>query len=301
MMRRQLKRTRAVCMALAVTALATFALAGTAQAKLVEPFLKFQHCDWKNAEVKRCLYALTESGEVVLGSKKVPIVNKVLLQGGFGTPDKITKISKFFGATNGVTLQKSPQPVPGGLAGLVNCKEISNFLLRISCEITFENGVTGLNSTLELARPASEIQISESNMSRKEKLALQLPLKARLENPFLGSNCYVGSEANPIIWNLTSGKTAPPGPNTSIEGSAGKVTFLEEGLILRLDGNKLVDNAWAAPEADGCGGIFSFILDPIINAAAGLPAAAGTNTAILNNTVEITTPFALKLNDEENP
>ena len=57
--------------------------------------------------------------------------------------------------TNGITLSKAPQPVPGGLAGLVNCKEISNFLLRISCEVTFENGVTGLDSTLELARPAT--------------------------------------------------------------------------------------------------------------------------------------------------
>lgn len=300
-MQKQHKRMRVLSLALLAAALGTLVLAGGAQAKLVGPFVKFQYCDWKNVEVKKCLVAVTNSGEVVLGSKKVPIVNAVTLQGGFGAPNKETKISKFFGATNGITLSKTPQPVPGGLAGLVNCKEISNFLLRISCEVTFENGITGLDSTLEIAGSASDIQISEANMSRKEKVALLLPIKIRLENPFLGSNCYVGSNGSPVIWNLTSGATAPPAPNTSIEGSFGEASFLEEGLILHVDNNKLVDNAWAAPKASGCGGIFSFALDPIINLAAGLPAAAGMNTAILNNTLDITTSGALKLIDSENP
>jgi hypothetical protein len=277
-------------------------LVGAAQAKLVEPFQKFQYCPYKNIEVKRCVYSVTSGGEVVLGSKKVPIVNPVLLQGGFGKPNKETKSSAFFGATEGKpTLQAVGQPVPGGLAGLVNCKEISNFILRTACEWTFENGLTGVNSVLELAKPASAIQISESNLSRKEKVAMQLPVKVRLDNPFLGSSCYVGSESNPIIWNLTSGKTTPPEGTEPIEGSAGKVSFLEEGLILQLAEDSLVDNAWAGPAASGCGGVFAFLLDPIINVAAGLPAAAGTNSARLNNTIEITTPFALEQNDAENP
>ena len=65
---------------------------------------------------------------------------------------------------------------------------------------------------------------------------------------------------------------------------------------------KLIDNAWAARGASGCGEfLVELILDPIINAAAGLPAKAGTNTAILNNTIEITTPFALEYIEEETP
>lgn len=54
----------------------------------------------------------------------------------------------------GVTLSKTPEPVPGGLAGLVNCKEIMNVLIRISCKATLESGATGVNATLELAKPA---------------------------------------------------------------------------------------------------------------------------------------------------
>lgn len=280
---------------IAATAVASLAFAGPAQAKLEGEFLKFQYCPYENTEAKKCIYSVTESGEVVLGSKKVPIVNDVLLQGAFGTPNKETKISKFFGATGGQpTLEPVSQPVPGGLAGLVNCKEISNFILKAACEWTFENGLTGLNSTLELAGPATNIEISEQNMNRKEKVALKLPVKVHLENPFLGSSCYVGSDSNPIVWELTSGKTAPPLPNTSIEGAFGTGSFVEGGLILHVANNKLVDNAWAGPEADGCGGLFSFILDPIVNAAAGLPSAAGHNTAILNNSIDIATSAGVK-------
>jgi hypothetical protein len=191
--------------------------------------------------------------------------------------------------------------VPGGLAGLVNCKEISNFLLRISCEVTFENGLTGLNSTLELARPASEIVVNEANLSGQLGTALKLPVKVHLENPFLGGSCYVGSSSSPIIWNLTTGKTSPPLPNTSIMGKVGEIEFLEEGRILETKGTKLVDNAWSAPGASGCGGLLSFILDPIVNSSAGLPAAAGHNTAILVNNIFVGAAGAVENNYLENP
>ena len=56
-----------------------------------------------------------------------------------------------------------------------------------------------------------------------------MPVKVHLENPFLGKSCYVGSSSSPISWELTSGTTAPPGPNTPITGTVGEVEFLEEG------------------------------------------------------------------------
>ena len=256
-MRSKQRRMRALMGTMLVIALAALALASSASAKLTGDFAQFEQCPYKNLEVKKCILSPTEGGEVVLGSKKVPIVKTAVLQGGFGRPNEETGFSKFFGASNGITLSKAPQPVPGGLAGLVNCKEISNFLLRISCEVTFENGVTGLNSTLELARPASEIQISESRLIEEEGVTLRLPVKFHLENPFLGSECYVGSSSSPIWWELTTGKTSPPPPNTSITGFAGELTLSEEGSVLQLSKAVLVDNAWAAPGTNGCGGIFS--------------------------------------------
>src|SRR3954468_22353381 len=250
-MKNRSSKRRAIA-ALLVAALAVFGLAATAQAKLTGNYTRFGQCPYPNLEVKKCIFATTNSGEVVLGSKNVPIVKPVVLQGGYGKA--IEGYAPFFGATNGVTLSKAAQPVPGGLAGIVNCKAITDFFLRISCELTFENGVTGLNSTLELARPASEIVVSENNLASGSGVALKMPVKVHLENPFLGSECYVGTSGSPIIWNLTTGTTAPPAPNTPITGSTGSVELLEEGRILETQGSKLVDNAWAAPGTHGCGG-----------------------------------------------
>ncbi|HMC50344.1 MAG TPA: hypothetical protein VKH20_06825, partial [Solirubrobacterales bacterium] len=104
------------------------------------------------------------------------------------------------------------------------------------------------------------------------------------------------------IWKLTTGTTKPPAPNTPITGTTGEVEFLNEGRILVAKNNKLVDNSWAAPGASGCGGfLVELILDPIINSASGVPAAAGKNTAILKGTLNVASALAVLHNDQENP
>jgi len=275
------KKGRLTLAGMALVAIGALSAAPSALAHSGE-YAEFNQCPSTNPSVATCIYTKTTGGEVVLGKKKVPIVNPVILQGGISEPDG-TFFSTFYGALNGETLTKAAQPVPGGLSGLVNCKEISLGWLRVSCEAVFENGLTGVNSTLELAKPASEIKLSVSNLLFESGVGVKLPVRVHLENPLLGSECYVGSSSSPIWWNLTTGKTAPPGPNKSISGSSGKFEFKgEDEEILRLGGIKLVDNAWSAPGASGCGGWpAEYILDPIINASVGVPAAAGKNTAIL--------------------
>jgi hypothetical protein len=283
-MRKQVSMTKVLCMAMVVAAFTALGFVSSASAH-TPPFDRFNFCPSTNPSVFKCTQAVTKGGSVVMGKKTVPIVNPVTLQGGVGAPNPETGASAFFGATNGETLSKTPQPVPGGLAGIINCKEISNILLRIACEAAFENHLTGLNATVELARPASEIKINEFFLAFEIGTALQLPVKVHLENPFLGSSCYVGSSSSPIIWKLTTGATAPPPPNTSIHGFSGESEFLEEGDIFVLNGTKLVDNAWAAPGASGCGGFpAELLLNPIINSQVGLPSPAGKNTAILDKT-----------------
>jgi hypothetical protein len=303
-MRKQWNTRGVIGVAALAAMLVTLVFAASASAKLTGLFTRFQFCPYTNPEVERCVHAVTTGGKVVLGSKEVPIVNPATLQGGISEPafeGPEVPFSKFFGATNGITLSKAPQPVPGGLAGLVNCKEIKNFILKAACEWTFENGLTGVDSTLELAKPATDIRISNEHFGERIGVALKMPVKARLENPFLGESCYVGSEGSPILLELTTGITSPPKPNEPIEGALGKFSFLEEGQVLEVEGAELVDNAWSAPAASGCGGIFSFILDPIVSASSGLPSEKGKNTAILKNTITQSTTFAIKLNDEKNP
>jgi len=295
-MRKQISRARLLLLAVAISGFATLGFAQGASAH-TGAYSRFDFCPSTTAGVFKCLQSVTNGGKVVLGNKTVPIVNPVTLQGGLseGVEKEESFYESFFGATNGETLSKTPQPVPGGLSGLVNCKEISLGWLRASCEAIFENGLTGANATVELAKPASSIVVSELNLAGREGVALQMPVKVHLENPLLGSTCYIGSSSSPIIWNLTTGATKPPPPNTSISGSTGKLEFIEKEEIAQFTGAKLVDNAWSAPAATGCGGfLVEYILDPIIDASVGVPSAAGKNTTALENTrISLAETFAV--------
>jgi len=291
------QRRRALATACLAVALAALGLAGQAQAKLTGNYTRFAQCPYTNLAVIKCIYSVTNSGEVVLGNKKVPIEKQVVLQGGFG--EEVEEVSPFFAATNGITLSKAPQNVPGGLAGIVP-EASSPPLVKALIKFFFENSLTGLTSTLELAKPATEIRINENALAGEFGTALKMPVKVHLENPFLGKNCFIGSSSSPIIWNLTTGATSPPAPNTSISGAVGFFEFLEEGRILEMKNNKLVDNAWSAPSATGCGGILAFLVNPIVNAQLG-STTAGHNTAILNNTISVASSAALRKNNAENP
>jgi hypothetical protein len=290
----QSSKWKTLGLALLASLAALMAIAGTAGAHTGE-YAKFNYCPSTNPSVFKCLQSVTTSGKVILGKKTVPIVNPVTFQGGYSVENE-ESVSSFFAATNGESLSKTSQPVPGGLSGLVNCKEISLPWLRSSCEFIFENGLTGVNATVELARPASEITVSQANLAGAEGVALKLPVKVHLENPLLGSSCYIGSAGSPLAWNLTTGVTAPPAPNKPIAGTTGTPKIKEGGAIFEFSGASLVDNAWSAPAASGCGGsLGEFILDPIINASVGVPAAAGKNTTELASTA-ITIALAAAVN-----
>jgi hypothetical protein len=298
----QKQRTRMVATALLAAALAALGLAGSAQAKLTGNYTKFAQCPYANTEVLKCIYSVTESGEVVLGSKKVPIEKQVILQGGYGEAieeKEEAEFAKFYAASNGITLSKAPQNVPGGLLGIVP-EASSPALVKALIKFFLENSLTGVNSTLELAKPASEIRVSENNLAGEIGTAMQLPVKAHLENPFLGKNCFVGSSISPLTWKLTTGETKPPAPNIPILGSAGEIEFLEGGRILVSHNSKLVDNSFSAPTATGCGGILSFLVTPIINAQLGTT-TAGHNTAILKGTLNVASAAAIRKNNAENP
>jgi hypothetical protein len=252
-------------------------------------YAPFVNCPRFTSGVETCVFSQVTGGEVKISSTAVPIEKTITLQGGFIRHEEGTEneTESFVGAINGAeTLSKTPQKVPGGLAGLVRCNEISNPIERFFCEAIFENGLTGVNATTELARPASEIGINTNNLLNEEGTALSLPLKVHLENPLLGSECYIGSSAHPVVLNLTTGTTSPPGPNKPIKGKVGHIAVENEGDFIEITNNTLVDNSFAAPEATGCGGPASFLIDPLIDAKLGLPSAAGKNTAIQNGSIK---------------
>jgi hypothetical protein len=256
-------------------------------------FAPFVDCPLANASLNYCILAQTKSGEFKVGKKTVPIVNPITLQGGF--IEETGKL-KFVAAENGETLSKTPQPVPGGLLGVVAPSILPTFLQEIFNEF-INKGPTGVTATTELAAPASSIGLSTQSLLEERGVALSLPVKVKLSNPFLGESCYLGSNAHPIVIEFTSGTTSPPEPNKPIKGKAGEFEQEDEFLLIRLKNNSLVNDSFAAPGAEGCGGILSFLVDPAVNAEIGLPAPAGENTAVLNSTLE--TAFANAVRESE--
>jgi hypothetical protein len=284
-------RSLGIVVALAAP-IATLGLASPALATTHHPkgeFAPFADCPLSNSATFTCVYAQTEKGEFVVGNETVPIKNTITLQGGIKEDEGA---QTFIGAEDGNTLSKTGQPVPGGLAGLVKCYEISNLLERIACELIFENGATGVTATTELAAPATSIGISSQNLIDETGAALTLPVKVHLENPLLGSNCYIGSNSAPISLPLTTGTTSPPAPNKPIKGTRGTIEFNETLTLITFKGNSLVNNSFAAPSAEGCG-----IVTALVNLKLGLPAKAGLNTAILTGTLKTANAAAVKASE----
>ena len=290
--------------AMALTA-SLAALGGVASSALAAPkgeFAVFYDCPLSNAEVQGCIVGKTESGEFVIGTKKtkVPIEKPITLQGGFEEEIPAEFRMPFVEAADGNTLSKTPQQVPGGLIGMVNCKEISNSSLRELCEAIEKSKLNAVAATTELALPAPPASLSSIFLSEASLFepilyeaygipALGLPVKVKLENPLLGNECYIGSGTEPIVLKLTTGTTKPPPPNKPITGHLGEISSRAEGGILVIKNNSLVDNVFAVPAAKGCGGkAFESVVDPLIDAKLGLPSPSGNNTAILDGTLEQT-------------
>lgn len=281
----------------AVAALALLIPVASASAAPKGEFVNFAQCPLSNPSLNACIFSKSTGGEVKTGAKTVPVVNPQVLQGGlqYLEGDILGKLN-FLAATNGQTLVPTPQPVPGGLTGITAPTWWPKFIQDWFNGLINE-GFTGVTATVELAGPVSSIKLNVLNSLIQNGIALEMPVKIKLGNAILGSSCYIGSNSSPVTWKLTTGVTAPPLPNKPIVGAAGEFTTNEAGTIARVTGSKLVDNAFAVPGASGCGGIFSFLVDPLVNATIGVPSAAGNNHAILNNNIELGDPAAVKASE----
>ena len=275
---------------LAVVAAALMALAFAAPALATKPtgdFVNFGECPFNNSSVNQCIFAQTTSGQFSIGSTEVPITKTITLQGGLIFIEE-PRSETFVDAKNPAnTLSKTPQNVPGGLLKIVAPLGWPEILQIIFNEF-ISKGITGVNASTELVGTPT---LNRLNLLFGSGTALTLPVRVHLENSFLGSKCYVGSASKPVTVNLTSGTTSPPEPNLPITGSPGEAEGKDEGALIIVKKNSLVDNAFSTPTAEGCGeqilfGLFTGIIDSAVNSELGLPSAAGHNTAVLNGQLE---------------
>jgi hypothetical protein len=258
--RRAVSATTGLLVLLATLTMASSAMAGKPKGE----FAVFADCPLGSAGVNECVYSQTTGGELVFGKMTVPIINTITLQGGLIVKGKE---ETFVNPTEGVALSKTPETVTGG----------------------FES--KPLTATLELV---GAVALSRTKLAKAEGIALKLPVRVHLKNEFLGETCFIGSSTSPITLNLTTGTTSPPAPNKPIKGSPGTFESKEEGTLEIYKGDSLVENAFSVPAVAGCGGIYEFLIDPILDAKFGLPSAAGHNTAIMKGTSKFATAEAVR-------
>jgi len=285
---------------LAAACLSVMLLPSTALAAPHHPtgeFAQFGDCPLSKATITDCLYSESSSGYFTIGTKTVPLKNPQVLQAGLEFKESILEGDlPLIAAEDGNTLPPTPQPVPGGLTGITAPTWWPSFLQELFNE-TINKGLTGVTATVELAAPASSASLNVNNQITASGTALTLPIKVKLGNAFFGSNCYIGSNSNPIKLKLTTGTTSPPPPNTPISGAVGEVGFNESFTLLTLKGGRLVDNSFSSPGANGCGGLFSFFVDPFVNSILGVPSAGGRNTAVLEGVIKLAEPAAVRASE----
>jgi hypothetical protein len=260
-------RARTLCAALlAAAALVALGAPAPALAGLEQELSVFGACPVNTSGVNTCVYSTVTGGEFTLGSKTVHIDKTIVLQGGINTGGELVA------ATNGETLSKTPLTVPGGLVGIEG----------LGGEVT---------ATAELA---GTVKLSAINLLEGKGTAVSLPLKVKLGNPLLGESCFIGENSQPVLVPLTTGTTSPPSPNEPITGNPGHLELTAGGRIDVIPGSSLVENAFSVPGANGCGGLLALVIDPLVDLSAGLPAAGGHNTAIMDGTLKVALAAVVK-------
>jgi len=254
----------ALLVTMAALILAPSALAGKPKGE----FSVFADCPLATKGVSQCVYSQFTGGKVVIGPESIPINKTITLQGGLIVTEKE---ETFVNVTEGTTLSKTAEEVPGGFEG------------------------HAVISTLELV---GAVTLSRTNLAAGKGVALKLPVRVHLTNPVFGEGCFIGSSTSPITLNLTTGSTSPPAPNKSITGTPGTLESRDSGNLILYKGNSLVENAFSVPTAHGCGApTAEAILDPIINTMFGLPSAGGYNTAILSGTSQFASAEAVRASE----
>jgi len=245
----------------AMLALALLVPAASA-AEPAEGYEQFAGCPTKaeSEESNECIRSEVYGGHLNMGNKEVPITEPLEIVGGVNG-----KFENFtFNSEGG--LHANPQKVPGGVIGLTGL----TWLLEL-----FGSEALTLYATAELAGVPTEFHFS----------TVTFPLKFHLTNPagLLGNTCYIGSNSEPITLKLTTGTTEPPPPNEPITGKEPKLSFDALGIVHENEGI-YVDNAFAAPGANGCKLVlFGFIpisINGLVDETSELPSPAGTNEAV---------------------
>lgn len=214
--------------------------------------------------------------EFTSGKVTVLLKKPITLQGGLQEVEEEGNVKLVWVAAEGAPSITPVAQAGPALTKFVDASKLSGaererytFYAKVSKE-------TKTTATVEEAGPASAIVVNLGNLLTGEGEAFGFPVKVKLSNPFLGNNCYVGSDAHPIMTEFTSGSSG------GLQGKVGTLTFTNPGTQLEIANNTIVSSTFAVPGVEGCG--VEGGADEALNSGIGLPSPTG-NSAVLNGTL----------------
>ncbi|MER7201130.1 hypothetical protein [Streptomyces sp. CB01635] len=224
------------------------------------------------ATTPQCVSSHSDSGSITLGSTKVTTGASDLQLGVVQNSDGTSTLVP---PASGSIIADSAA-VPGGLIGLMCPSDIP--VITDICKQLDDSALNRITATIESVGTPSDFALTAGATTGKPIIAI--PVRIRLQNPFLSDHCYIGSASDPIVLrpqNLTQ-------PTFKIERFAADGTPDTAGTMSRiaLTGSTQGDSSFAVPGASGCG--LLGLIDLAVNAKTGLPSAAGQNSVTLNDT-----------------
>ncbi|MGO4202917.1 hypothetical protein AB4Z09_14430 [Rhodococcus sp. TAF43] len=189
-----------------------------------------------------CLSVVVRNGTFSNNGFTLPIGDgDMIIAGNLGEVDFVPRDD----GSNGV--YSKPLTVPGGVLGI---------------DLPFDNlfGLAAVTSTVEAVdAPVFNGIITDFDMT--------LPVRLKIDNPFLGDNCYIGTEDAPVVFELNKSNPMDDLPVTDI------TTPYPAGTAA-IDNIQNTATDFQLPGATGCGPFG--MLNPIVNWRAKVPAESGT-------------------------
>ena len=222
-------------------------------------------------KVPLCVASSSPSGTIKIGNM-APTTSQSDLQFGLVSSSAgFTVIAPQQGA-----IQSAPVVEPGGLSGMI-CPSSKPPVRQLCKTLAGNSKLNKVIATLGAAGAPSNFNLGAGLSSGIP--IVTLPVKIHLRNPFLGPNCYIGTNANPIVLHPENATN----PVVQTESFDGNGTPDPAGVMFAIfsNGGTQQDTSFSVPAATGCG--MAGRLDAAINLKGGLPSPAGKNSLVLTN------------------
>jgi len=222
-------------------------------------------------ETPLCVASSSASGTIKIGNLAPSTSQSDLQFGLISSSAGFTIIPPQQGA-----VQSAPVRQPGGLSGML-CPSTKPPLRALCKTLAHDRNLNKVIATLGSAGAPSDFNLA-AGLSKGIPI-VTLPVKIHLQNPLLGTRCYIGTNANPIVLHPENA-TNPVVQSESFDGNG---TPDPTGVMFAIfsNGGTQQDTSFSVPAATGCGAGGRF--DGPINLKGGLPSPARQNSLVLTN------------------